>query len=119
MERATALERLFGDSVIVRVLDFLTLARNFDYHKAEIAEHAGVDATSITRVWPALEKLAIVKPTRTIQRAVMYRLNKESSIVQSLTELSDRIASFRAREGLKKRIIAKAGRQKRSYDGSI
>jgi hypothetical protein len=92
-EPPIALQRVFGDSVLIRILDFLTLAKDFDYCKSEIAEHAGVDPTSVTRIWPLLESSGIVRKTRTIQHATLYNLNQDSPIARKLTELSDAIAA--------------------------
>lgn len=92
MERAKALERMFGDTVLVRILDFLTLAKDFDYCKAEIARNADVDVTSLMRVWPFLEKAKVVRKTRKIQNATMYKLNEHSEIAEQLVKLADKIA---------------------------
>ena len=45
------------------------------------------------RVWPILEKLEIVKPSRKIGATVLFKANIESPIFKKLSELSLEIAS--------------------------
>jgi len=88
-----SLQKLFGDSAIAKILDFLTLYRDFDYPKTEISRNSGVAWKTLYRIWPLLEKYGLVVKTREIGRAQMYRLNKESPIAKALNELAFQIAS--------------------------
>lgn len=77
----------FGDSPLVRMLNFLILGKDFDYSMTEIAEGAGVGWTSFTRAWKILvEKNAVVQ-TRTIGKAKLFKLNTNDPTIKKLVRL--------------------------------
>jgi hypothetical protein len=86
------IQRIFGDSTMARVLDFLTLYRRLDYSKTDIAKNSSVGWKTLFRLWPTLEKYGLVKMTRRIGRAQLYRLNMENPIAKTLTQLALQIA---------------------------
>jgi len=98
------LRRLFGDSAVAKLLDFLTLYREFDYPKTEISENAEVAWKTLYRIWPILEKYNLVKPTRTIGRAKMYKLNTENPVAKALSALAHEIAMFDANKIVKEEL---------------
>jgi len=91
-----SIRRLFGDSAIARLIDFLTLYKDFDYSKAEISRNSGVAWKTLYRIWPTLEKYELVKKTRQIGRATMYKLNTENPIAKALDALSLEVAVYDA-----------------------
>ena len=99
--------RFFGNAPIVKVLDFLIENRIFDYSKTEIARESGIGWSTLHGIWNEMEKNKIVKRTRTIGRAEMYRLNVESPVVKKFIEL-DRTFSRNYSDNLiaKKKISA-------------
>ena len=88
------LQKLFEDSSIAKLLDFLTLYKNFDYTKTEISKNSGVSWKTLYRLWPLLEKYNLVIKTRQIGRATLYKLNTESPIAVALNKLAFEIATF-------------------------
>ena len=94
------LQKLFEDSSIARLLDFLTLYRDFDYPKTEISRNSGVSWKTLYRLWPLLEKYGLVIKTRQIGRATLYKLNTESPIAKALNKLALEIATFHVNEEL-------------------
>ncbi len=98
------LQKVFGDSGVARILDFLTLYRHFDYSKTEIARNSGVGWRTLFRIWPPLERYGIVKMTRQIGRAKMYRLDTDSPVAKVLTKLALEIASVDARKITKEEL---------------
>ena len=94
------LQKLFEDSSIARLLDFLTLYRDFDYPKTEISRNSGVSWKTLYRLWPLLEKYELVIKTRQIGRATLYKLNTESPIAKALNKLALEIATFHVNEEL-------------------
>jgi DNA-binding transcriptional ArsR family regulator len=94
------LQKLFEDSSIARLLDFLTLYRDFDYPKTEISRNSGVSWKTLYRLWPLLEKYELVIKTRQIGRATLYKLNTESPIAKALNKLALEIAAFHVNEEL-------------------
>ena len=89
MDKSLFLEVL-GDSSEMRVIDFLIESRWSDYTKTEIAKACELSRPTLYKIWPALEKNKIVKPTRKLARATLYKLNEENELVKALIEV-DRV----------------------------
>ena len=92
------LKYLFGETALVKILDFFLENRFWDYTKAEVARESGVSRVQLYRVWPVLEKLEIVQASRRIGAATLYRANTESPVFRKLSELSLEVASKTAEE---------------------
>lgn len=91
-----SLQKIFGDSSVAKVLDFLTLYREFDYSLTEIARNSGVAWRTLSRIWSPLEQYHVVIMTRVIGRAKMYKLNPNSEIAKIIRKLSVEISSVDA-----------------------
>ena len=102
-----SLRKLFGDSAVAKVLDFLTLYQGFDYSKVEICRNSGVAWKTLYRIWPLLEKYELVMLTRRIGRATLFTLNLENPISKALAELGFQIAKHDA-DKIVKEELAKA-----------
>ncbi|MGA2309416.1 MAG: hypothetical protein ABSG57_07710 [Candidatus Bathyarchaeia archaeon] len=104
------LRKLFPDSATAKLLDFLTLYKDFDYSKVEISRNSGVAWKTLYRAWPILEEYGLAVKTRRIGRAVMVKLNTESPIAKALWELAFQIAKHDsgriAQEELTKKVEA-------------
>ena len=85
----TIFTKVVGDTPKMRVLEFLIEGRELDYSISDIAEGAEIGRTTLFRIWKNLEQLKIVKPTRVIGNAKLYKLNIENSIVKKFVELFD------------------------------
>ena len=92
----SALRRLFEDSAIAKLLDFLTLYRDFDYSKVEISRNSGVSWKTMYRLWPLLEKYNLVVKTRQVGRATLYKLNTDNPIARALHDLTLQISVYDA-----------------------
>ncbi len=77
----------FGNTPLVRILDFLIEGKDFDYSLTDIAKNTNVGWTSFSRVWKDLESMNAVKHTRNIGRAKLYKLNLEDETVKKLVRL--------------------------------
>ena len=95
------LKILFGENALTKILDFFLENRFWDYTKTDVAREAGVSRIQLYRVWPILEKLEIVKPSRKIGATVLFKANTESPIFKKLSELSLEIASKAHEETIK------------------
>ena len=73
----------------IKVLEFLIEGRELDYSFSDIAEGSGIGRTTLFRIWDDFESLKLVKPTRTIGNAKLFRLNLENPFVKKLVELFD------------------------------
>jgi len=72
------LERLFNGIASAKILDFLTVFHDYDYSKQDIAKNSGVSFRHALREIEKLEKLQLIKQTRTVGHAKMYKLNTEN-----------------------------------------
>ena len=79
-----------GDSPRMRVLQHLIEGRDFDYTLTDLL-NAGVSWGTLNSLVPILAKLAIVKITRKIGRATLYKLNPENTAARQLMILYDNL----------------------------
>jgi len=73
-EEKSAFLEYFGDYPLMRVLDFLIESRGMDYSMTEIAKNSGVGWTAFSEIWPQLIEKNVVKFTRKIGNAKLYKL---------------------------------------------
>lgn len=92
------LEDLFGNSTLVKVIDFLLENRYWDYTKTDIANHSGVSRTHLYRIWSRLVENDLVTISRKINATTLYRTNLDSAIMKSLEKLSLAIADGKNRK---------------------
>jgi len=83
IESKSVFLNLFWDYPLNRVLDFLIMHQEFDYAMKEIANKSGVGYSTLKLFWKQLVKSKIIILTRELEKAKLYKLNKNSSIVQS------------------------------------
>jgi len=81
IKQKTAFLETFGDTPILRVLDFLVIHEDFDYSMKDIAKFSGVGYSTLKLFWDKLEKNNIIKQTRKIGKAKMFKLNLGNPIV--------------------------------------
>ena len=81
----------FGDSPIIRVLDFLIENDIFDYSKKDICRNANVSWNTLETFWGKLEKANTVTYTRKVGKASMYKLNTKNPVVKQLIELDNQL----------------------------
>lgn len=91
MASETKFTRVLGDSPKIKVLEFLIEGRGLDYSLSDIAEGAEIGRTTLFRIWSDLVALKMVKQTRTIGNAKLFRLNRENERVNKLIKLFDAI----------------------------
>ena len=87
MKQKSIFVEYFGDTPMVRILNFLILGKDFDYSMTDIAEGSHVGWTSFTRAWKELERRKVVVHTRNIGRAKLFKLNMQDTTVQKLIKL--------------------------------
>ncbi len=91
MKDDTLFRHVLGDSPTIRVLELFIEGRGLDYSLTDIAEGANVGWTTLHRLLPGLIDAGLVKQTRTIGRAKLYRLNLDSKAARQLVKLFDTI----------------------------
>ncbi|MDD9954192.1 MAG: hypothetical protein OXR66_07720 [Candidatus Woesearchaeota archaeon] len=72
----------YGDTPILRVLDFLITFEDYDYSMKDIAKQANVGYTTLKSFWKDMEARNIVVQTRKVGKAKMYKLCKETPEVK-------------------------------------
>jgi len=105
MKQESIFVEYFGDTPMVRILNFLILGKDFDYSMTDIANGSHVGWTSFTRAWKELEKRKVVVHTRDIGRANLYKLNIQDATVQKLVKLHWEIIKTETDKMLNKKKI--------------
>lgn len=89
MEETTIFRQALGDSPVIRVLDFLIEGRGLDYSLTDIADNSNIGWTTLHRIWDNLVNSGMVKHTRKIGKAKLFRLNQENKAVRQLIKMYD------------------------------
>jgi len=82
------LERLFTGNITAKILDFLSIHRNYDYNKQDIAKYSGVSMRHTLNVIEKLEKLGLIKHTRKVGHSHMYQYNTDNITAKTLYNFS-------------------------------
>mgnify|MGYP000442141731 CR=1 FL=1 len=80
---------MFGDSSVIRVLDYLLTERELDFSITDLAENAGIGRATLYRIWDKLVKNKLIMHTRDIGKAKLYKLNTGNLFVKKLIEIDD------------------------------
>lgn len=88
------LQDLFQTHAIVKILDHLTLYKDFEYTKTDITNETGISRRTLYQNWPILEKFDLVKVTKSSGKIKFYKLNTENPISKQLVSLVDEISFF-------------------------
>jgi len=84
-----------------KVLDFLVAFQDYDYSISDIATHSGIGFKTTLGVVKHLEDQQVIVNTRNVGRALMFKLNLDSSQAKSISKLALDIATRRAKESSK------------------
>ena len=85
----TIFTKAIGNTPKIKVLEFLIEGRELDYSISDIAEGAGIGRTTLFRIWNDFIELNIVKNTRNIGNAKLYKLNIANPFVKKMADLFD------------------------------
>lgn len=86
------LRTIFGDSVRVRILDFLTLYRGSAYSMSEIARNSHVSWRSFNHVFPTLVDLGLVKQVGTSGRSKLFKYaNPDNVMAECLVKIANKV----------------------------
>lgn len=87
------LEKIFGESATLKILDVLMNHPSMDYSKKELAESAGVAESTVHRSWDRIQEMKAVKESRKYGKTQLYKLNQDSDIVEQLFKLDQKLRS--------------------------
>ena len=106
MRNKTIFREALGDTPVIRVLGFLIEGRGLDYSLSDIAENAYIGWSTLHRIWGKLVKLEIVKPTREIGRAKLFKLNEQNPAIKELIKVYDTLLYQESEKHLARKIEA-------------
>ena len=84
--KKTVFLKVFGNSPVLRVLDFLAVNEDFDYSMTDVAKLSGVGYATLKLFWNTLKQNGVVANTRNVGKAKMYRLNFANPVVRKFRE---------------------------------
>jgi transposase len=105
MENKTVFLEIFGDSPVLRVLDFLVVNEDFDYSMTDIASLSGVGYSTLKLFWAKLEKEGIISNIRTVGKAKMYKLNMANPVIKKFRDFYWETTKQHIRERIKEKPI--------------
>ena len=105
MEQISSFRIVFGNSPIVKVIDFFLDNREFDYSLTDIAKNSDIGWSTLHQFWSNFVKLGIVTKTRKIGRAELYKLNSNSPLVKKLIEIDIDISKKLVHEEINKQKL--------------
>jgi hypothetical protein len=92
------LQELFETHALVKILDFLSLYKDFEYTRTDIANETGISRRTLYEVFPTIEKYGLVQITKEFGNVKLYKLNMKNPISQRLVALADEIALYNAQK---------------------
>jgi DNA-binding transcriptional ArsR family regulator len=78
--------KILGDSPKLRIIDFFMDNPFFDFTKKEIIEALGMSKRTFYKYFADIEEYGIVKVSRKIGNAKLYKINLEHPLVKMLME---------------------------------
>ena len=86
------LEQLFTGNITAKIMDFLSIHREYDYSKQDIAKFSGVSIRHTMCTIEKLEQLNLVKHTRNVGHSHMYKYNTDNPIAMLLQQFTLQLA---------------------------
>ncbi|MFQ6135919.1 MAG: hypothetical protein ACE5PM_01915 [Candidatus Hydrothermarchaeales archaeon] len=115
-----ALEHIFPDNSVAKILDFFIDHKNHDYNKNEVARYTGLNRMTITRNWVILEENEFIKPVRKIANATQYILNLDNPVVKKLLEFDWELTKYRSLKIADKEIAEeRVGKLEKSIEEEV
>lgn len=84
--------KAFGSSPKLRIIDVFLTNPLFDFSKNELVKELGMSKQTLYKYFQDLEELNIVKVTRKIGRANLYKINLENPMVKMLNEYTTQLS---------------------------
>jgi len=96
--------KVFGYSPKLRIIDIFLTNPYFDFDKEELARELGMSKQTVYKNFKDLEKLGILRVSRKVGRATLYRIDRNYPLIKTLNE-SVNEASFQIAKQEGKRKI--------------
>lgn len=92
MERDSLIATVFGYSPQMRILNYLLDFPTNDFTKKEIIQALGMSKQTFYKYFGSLEESGMVKVSRTIGRAKLYKIDKMSPMVKTITDFERKLS---------------------------
>lgn len=96
---------VFGNSPFVKVLDFFLNNEEFDYPISYISKETQTKWETIEKVISALIEKGVIKRTRKLGKAQLYKLEKQNGLTELLQDIDIKISKFFIKKELEKQQI--------------
>ncbi len=97
----SVLIKTLGDSPKIRIIDFFLDNPLYDFTKKEVIESLGMSKQTFYKYFRDLEEIGIVKVSRKIGRAKLYKLNHKHPLVEMFRRYEKEVSLYLAeKEGL-------------------
>jgi DNA-binding transcriptional ArsR family regulator len=91
-EYQSILLKTLGDSPKLRIVDFFLDNPLFDFTKKEVIEALGMSKQTFYKYFKDIEEYGIVKVSRRIGKAKLYKVNLENPMVKMLNEYTTQLS---------------------------
>jgi len=98
--------KVFGYSPKLRIVDLFLTNPYFDFDKEELARELGMSKQTVYKNFKDLEELGVVKVSRKIGRATMYRIDRNYPLIKTLNESLNEASFQIAKQEGKQKIPA-------------
>ena len=102
--------RAFGYSAKLRIIDIFLTNPYFDFCKEELARELGMSKQTAYKNFKDLEELGVVRVSRKIGRATMYRIDRNYPLIKTLNDsVNDASFQIAGQEGKSRARVAATG----------
>ena len=104
-EPQSAFLDVFGNTPMLRLLDFLVVHDDFDYSMTDIARLSNVHYVTLRSLWPKLERSGMVVMTRKVGKAKMFKFNKRNPIAKRFHKFFCDVTRAEVRRDIKEMTV--------------
>lgn len=92
MENESLIATVFGYSPQMRILNYLLDFPTNDFTKKEIIQALGMSKQTFYKYFDNLEKSGMVKVSRAIGKAKLYKIDRSNPMVKTITEFERKLS---------------------------
>lgn len=89
----TLLLRCLGSGPILRIIDFFLDNPLSEYSKSEVGRNLDMNRQTFSEYFDFLEQVGIVKVSRAIGKARLYKIDRSSPMVKTITEFEKKLST--------------------------
>jgi len=84
--KKTTFQKIFGDSPLIKVIDYFLDNQEWDYTKIQIAKSTKISRVTLNDILEKLLKSGFIKATRTVGNSTFYQINGENIVARNLIQ---------------------------------